>query len=292
MQLKDAVSLALFMKSSSTEAPSPVHTMHGVQDCSPSSNEVVEGSVETNEVNQCHVMTDFDDELNEANEAHEMSEVDDLRDVELKDLEACSRKVQPRKRLARRIICCTVCSLTSLALIGSSVGLLYPRYPQWEITECTFTDAAKMGLVRVFTDPSFNTSETFDGIKATVNFFNSNFVTSDAGRGDFAIWFNNTLNVGTANVQPVKIPARSNVTIYSTASMTITPDAAKALLADVLANNFAIRISVIGAIPATVFGFVKVQMHAECDIEADALQLLQDTNKLVKSHSCTYSVGL
>jgi len=207
-------------------------------------------------------------------------------------VEVLGREIKPKTARSRRLICCCVCLLCALAVVASAVGLLWPRYPEWEITDLAFTEETKQGLIRVFTDPSFNTTETFDGVAATVNFWNANFVGANAGHGHFKVFYKSEA-VGTAEVMPVPIPGRSNVTIHSTASMTITPEAATTLLEGVLKSielNSVIVVTVIGTLPAKALGLFTVNMLVTCDVSADAIQMIVDPNQMITGHSCTYSI--
>mmetsp|Transcript_142650 Transcript_142650/g.455918 ORF Transcript_142650/g.455918 Transcript_142650/m.455918 type:complete len:157 (-) Transcript_142650:280-750(-) len=146
------------------------------------------------------------------------------------------------------------------------------------------------GLLSSFTNPNFNSSETFT-MDTHVQINNSNFVSAFMSEAHFTAEYDSHV-VADVTVEPMSFLGLRDVIAVANARTTITPELSKILLA-VVTPSFHLRVKVTGTAPVKVtslFG-LKVQAKLNCWVDIHVLALLKNPNAMVVGHECTYAIG-
>jgi len=129
-------------------------------------------------------------------------------------------------------------------------------------------------------------------IEADVSFWNANFLGATMEDGHFQLFYDSEV-MGHGRTAPMHVAPRSTGNVHVSTTITLNQALASKIMADVLANNFRLKVSADMHGIAKV-GWLSVKTHVQCETVAASLTLIQGGSAedlLVQKH-CTYTYSL
>lgn len=197
-------------------------------------------------------------------------------------------KEAARKVSRRRRACALTCLACVAGVLATLTTVLYPRDPQWEIQELIVDPLEVSNIIGAFMDPSYNKTVVFP-TEAHISIDNRNFVGAVTSPGTMVAKFGSSVLAEVA-VEPIELSGRAQGLAVAHSRSVITPEVSKELM-KIVVPSYRLPLDVSGELPVRVPALFGLRLTAlvNCKVDVNVLGLVQDPNKMVIGHQCSYS---
>jgi len=194
---------------------------------------------------------------------------------------------KPRRRRDNKCAV-TSCGIATILFLFMAVAFR-PRYPLWEVNKVTFGDGVIKQMVQAFTNKSFDQTVTIP-VDAEAEVENPNRIGAHVLGGQLSVTHQG-VEIATVELLEGDCPARGIYTQKAHATSVISTPVRKHLQAN-LPKDFMMTVQIKGEANCKVESLWNLGITAtvQCYVDVNLLQVVQDPNRMVIGHRCSYGI--